>query len=678
MSPLETDPATGSPPTEWTAPTVPTEPTGSTPGSGPGRGRPREFPVYLWSAGLTVLALTWIMKLWRADLAVPFWYSGPALAGASLFKSISATGWYTFQPNLGAPYGQFYSDATSPGDLNVIGARVVDLFIGNWAVALNIFFLLGFVACALTAVWFLRTCRVGPWFSVTAAVLFAVAPYHFLKNENQLFLASYFCVPLASAVVLRATRAQGLWGRRATGRPHLSAITGRGVGTVLILVVVAGCGTDYALFTALLLAFAGAFGLVRSWNRSRMIGLLAAEATLVVAFLLNSLPQLVRWLGSGGIVTPNRLPGAEGSEFKLASLVFPAPGYPVAYLARMRGIYDRNYPVPGETPALGAVAAVGLLILMVVAVTALTGRHRAGTSGWTERHGLLLELSFLTLFAFALGVVGGLGTLISHLAEDYSGWGRICIFISLFALTAVGICADEAMQRLRSRRSGGDQVHTRPDRRGGRSATRIGEGAAGRMAGVGIPGVAVIVLILGLADQSLTGAVPAYAANAAQYRSDAQFVGRVQAAVPTDAMIFQLPYAAFSDTGSSRYPPAADQFALWLHSSTLRWSGGGISGRPQTNWPARLVTRSPSQMLQGLSAIGFSGITIDRTALADRGARWISQLRPELGGPKLASQDGRYLYYSLAPAIKILDASTTKARRAAIAAASTGITGTTS
>lgn len=613
----------------------------------------RELPLYLWSTGLTVLALGWMMKLWRADPSIPFWYSGPALARASLFKSIAQTGWSTFQPRLGVPYGQDYSDAAPLGDLHVVLIRVLSLFTDRWAVTFNLFFLLGFLCCAPAAVWFFRRCGVSAWFSVVLSVLFAVAPYHFLRNENQIFLASYFCVPLGMVLVLRAVRAERLWRRPTTGAARASWVWGRGAGTAVILAVVAFSGVDYALFTALLLAFAGVFGLVRSWSRSRMVGLVAAELALGLGVVLNSLPQLIRRVTAGGLMTPSQLPGAEASAFKLAALLLPAPGYPVPYLARMRGIYDRHYPVPGEAPALGGIAALGLLVLLIAAVTALTGRRRAHTTspGWSGRRRLLDELTFLTLFAFALGVVGGLGTLVSFFAGDYSGWGRISIVISLFTLAGFGVCAEESVRRL----IGSRRLRT------------------SALAALATPVAAVVVLLIGISDQSLTGAVPAYRADAAQYVSDQQFVDRVQATVPTDAMIFQLPYQPFSDTGSARYPPAGAQRALWLHSSTLRWSGGGITGRPQTDWPALLVARSPSRMLQGLAAIGFSGVTIDRSAAVDRGQKWVDSLLPALGRPKLTSQDARYLYYSLAPAIKTLDATTTPAQRAAIAAGITGI-----
>lgn len=621
----------------------------------------REYPLYLWSAALTVLAVAWIMKLWHANLDIPFWYSGPALAGASLFKGIFQNGWYTTQPHLGAPYGQFYTDATSPGDLNAFLAKMLADFTGQWAATFNVFFLLGFVFCALTAVWFFRTCRLGRWFSVISAVLFAVAPYHFLTNENQIFLASYFCVPLAMVLVLRIIRAEQIWGRRARGNPRLSLVTGRGAGTALILVLLAYNGKDYVLFTFLLMGFAGVFGLIRSWNRSRLLGLVAAELLLAVAFGLNTLPGIIRRLTAGPVVTPARLPGSEASAFKLASLLFPAPGHPVAYLAKMRALYDTHYPEPGETPALGVVAAVGLLVLLMVAVTALTGLFQTRTAipEWTGQRRLLDELAFLTLFAFALGVVGGLGTVLSHFADGYSGWGRICIIISLFTLAAFGICAEEAVRRLVARR----RAHT----------TRT-PGPTGRQRTTAIPVAAVMVLLVGLADQSLTGAVPAYQSNAAAYSSDQKFVDSVQSVVPKDAMIFQLPFRPFSDTGSARYPPAGAQLSLWLHSSTLRFSGGGIAGRGQTDWPAHLVNRATPTLLQGLAAIGFAGIAIDRSAYADRGQRWVDSFRKELGGPQLASRDSRYLFYSLAAAATRLDASTTSGQRAALAASITGVT----
>ena len=70
---------------------------------------------------------------------------------------------------------------------------------------------------------------------VVLAVLFATAPYHFLRNEMHLFLAGYYLVPPAMVVVLRVARGETVWGRRPAVNPVLAALTGRGAATVLIM-----------------------------------------------------------------------------------------------------------------------------------------------------------------------------------------------------------------------------------------------------------------------------------------------------------------------------------------------------------------------------------------------------------------------------------------------------------
>ena len=109
--------------------------------------------------------------------------------------------------------------------------------------------------------------------------------------------------------------------------------------------------------------------------------------------------------------------------------------------------------------------------------------------------------------------------------------------------------------------------------------------------------LAAVVLVGGTADQSLVGAVPPYTESADLYGSDHDFVQALEAKVTlsplatgTGAMIFQLPFVEFPESPTVNGVADADQLKLYLSSTTLRWSAGGIRGRPQSDWPT-VVTR---------------------------------------------------------------------------------------
>ncbi len=620
--------------------------------------------LYLIAMVITAGCLTWMSRLWQATLSVPFNYTGDAVGSAAYFKDVLQVGWYENQPNLGAPYGQHYHDFPFTDDLNPAMGKVLSLFTDDWAVAMNLYYLLGFLLCAATAVWFFRVCGLGPWFSVVLSVLFALAPYHFLRGETHLFLASYYCVPLAMVVVLRLGRGESIWRIRldsALNRP-LRLLTGRGAGTALILLLVVYSGAYYGLFTAFLLLFAGAFALLRRWQLRRLLETLTGGATLLAAFVLALLPD-IRYLVANG---PN--PGAvvrgpaaaESVALKFAELLLPSPGHPIPAFASFRAYYDRVYPLPSENPVLGFVAALGFLVLVGAAFGALTGRFQVAAARATPagRRNTILTVSFLACAAFGIGTIGGLGTFVSFFAGAIRGYNRISILISLFALAGVGLALEAVGDRIR--RSSALRAAI-PERRPRRRPSS-------QLAGVATPVFAVLVLAVGVADQSIASAHPHYNVIKASFEADQAYVDRLQATLPAGSMIFVLPWQPFPESDPANGVPESDQLKLWLHSTSLRWSGGGIKGRPQVDWPGTVVKLPPAQMVKDLAAIGFTGISIHRQALADHGREWESDLLPLLGPPTIVSRDQQYSYLPLATAITELHASTTPEQRAELAA----------
>ena len=594
--------------------------------------RPRtplsELWIYLATLAMTSLAVAVIMRLWRATWEAPFFNRGDAVASAAHFRTTLDTGWYEFTAELGAPYGQHYHDFPFSDDLHPAMAKLLGLFTDRVGVVFNVYYILGFLLAGLTATWFLRRCGMSPAMTVAMSVLYAVAPYHFIRNEGHLFLASYYCVPLALGLVLAAVTGKPLWGRRANAGAIIGTLTGRSAGTVLILILITYSAAYYAVFTGVLLAAAGLFAFLRDRRPARLGGVMAAGAVLGGVLIAAMLPDILYAAENGSDAAAFiRSPGdAETYSLKFAGLILPAPSHRIPAFAALNTWYNTNYPLPGELPSLGAVAAVGFVFLMlIVPVAALASRRSPTALGQ-----LMRALSFLTYVAFITATVGGLSTLVSlFLTDSIRGWNRMSIFISLLGLAAVGLLLDQAVRWLR----------TRPGRVG-----RVRTWISGTV-------IAAVVLIVGIADQSLIIAVPNYQATADEWRSNETFVRALESSVPADSMIFQLPNMPFPESPASNGIYDSDQLSLYLHASSLRWSGGGIKGRPQSDWPGPVSQENPDAMTRDLATVGFEGIVVDRAALADAGAQLDTQLTPLLGPAGLVSPDQRYAYYSLQPVI---------------------------
>src|SRR4051794_19934542 len=132
----------------------------------------------------TVIA-AWVLQLWHADRLVPLYYGGDALFTQGMIKGLLDHGWYLQNSNLGAPDGlQLQDFAGFSGDtIPWVVIRILGVFFSNSAEVMNGFFLLTFPSAALSTFVVLRVFGVTRWTGAVVAVLYATAPFHFLRNE---------------------------------------------------------------------------------------------------------------------------------------------------------------------------------------------------------------------------------------------------------------------------------------------------------------------------------------------------------------------------------------------------------------------------------------------------------------------------------------------------------------
>lgn len=603
-----------------------------------------EVPLHLASMLLTCLVAARAMNLGAADLTAPFVYSNDAVAVLAHFQTVLDTGWYEYTPQLGAPVGQTYHDFPQADNLHMMFALLMRPFTHNAAVAVNVWYLLGFPLAAATSVWLFRRIGVSKLLTLVLSILYAITPFHWEKNENHLFLAAYFPVPLALVLVIWAIRGEALWGvdRRPAGRrPRWmsrvpTVLTGRGAATVLILALLGTASSYFSVFILLMLGTAGLVALIRTRNWRRFVGAIVAGGTLAAVMLANMLPDILYSAVNGNNIGALVRYDNESERFalKIAQLILPAPDHAFAPFRELRAWYDATYPYVSERPALGLVGALGFLGLLGYIVIRLgtMGPLRAlpGDGLRAGRQRRLREtmgyLALLTLVALLFSTIGGLETLVSFITQSLRSWNRLAILMVAFALAAVGLAIDAMLDRWARRR-------------------RSGVGPRRLTAGV----VAGLLLVLGVYDQSTHRAEPAYAAVAAQWDADQLWVDQLEAALPDGAMVFQLAYQAFPEANSVNGVVYTDQLKPFLHSTTLRWSGGGLRGRAENDWPLLVAAEQAPQMVADVAVAGFAGIMIDRRTYADGGAVLEAALEKALGktGPDLVSATTRYAYFGL-------------------------------
>ena len=581
------------------------------------RERRQSALAYVVTVGLSLALLTWVLELWRADLSVPLIYGGDSLLVQLLVKSTVENGWYLTNGFVGAPFGLEMHDFPFVDSVFHMHFRIVSWFTPNYVRVLNVYYLLTFPLAAASALFVFRRFRVPRAPAVVGGLLFAFLPYHFIRGEEHLFLASYFLVPLAILAVLWVYLEGGpIVQRDATENApkfQLDRMRALALGVICLLL---GCGgVYYAFFTCYLLLVSGVGAAL--W-RKRLYPLgysTAAVALVCVGVLANLAPTIAYRLAHG----PNpeavvRDPAqAEIFGLKLAQLVLPVSGHRLAAFAALKARYDTSLASlvnENTSSAIGIIAAVGFLVL---------------TSGFlwrraSERPQLWDGLVVSNLAAVLLATFGGFGTLFGFLASPWiRGYNRMSVFIAFLALFAVVL--------------------------GLGKLDRMARSVAARLVFIAALGA---VLIVGVMDQTTTHFVPNYALIRQLYKQDAEFIQRVEASLPSGAMVFQLPYSLFPEPMNVHEMQWYDPLRGYLHSKNLRWSyGATCAGRYGYIWQARVADEAPREMVQTLAAAGFSGITIDRTGYPDAARRLEADLAKLLDLQPELSQDKRFVFFNL-------------------------------
>ena len=132
--------------------------------------------------------------------------------------------------------------------------------------------------------------------------------------------------------------------------------------------------------------------------------------------------------------------------------------------------------------------------------------------------------------------------------------------------------------------------------------------------------------------------IPDYTATAARWNSDAQFVGRIERALPAGASVFELPYRYFPEAPQIGTLGPYDLVRPYLHSDSLRWSFGGMLGR-DADWQASTAMLPARRMLDRVAAVGFDGLLYDFGSTYQGGAPSADDISAVLGEKPIVSHD---------------------------------------
>ncbi|TFD10273.1 hypothetical protein [Cryobacterium sp. TMT1-66-1] len=589
--------------------------------------------LYLVTALVSSIVTWFAIDLKGARLNAPFEYNGDALATGAHFKTVLQTGWYEYQGLLGAPYGQTYNDFPTADNLHLVVANIIGLFTDQWPVALNVYYIIGFPLAALGAVWFFRTVGVSRALTVALATAFAVAPYHFMRGEGHLWLASYYAVPLGAGLLVILLSGGRLWGRGRSQNKWLAVIFSPTSRSLLFTTLLASSGSYYGIFFLVLLAFAGIAVLIRDGSWARFWGAAGLGAFTAGVMFLNMLPDILYGIfnGANAAGLARSAPEAEIYALKLTQLIMPWPGHRIPELRHFRELYDNYYPLLSERPALGALGALGLVIgFLTIAYLAIARRRteRDASAGRGEHQQLLLnrvgDLGGLLFVAFLFATVGGLSTVISFFTSSLRGWNRMSIVMLILALGIVGLVLDRLIAN---------------------AARRFNWRLSVRA--VVAAGMASLLLVVAFVDQTPSDVTAGRIAAAKAFDADTVWIDTALTGIRSGSMILQLPYVPFPESSSVTGVLGSEGLIPYLLSENISWSAGGIKGRPRSDYPLALEQYRPEDVANLAAASGFAGIMVDRNALPDHAALLEAGWTSLLGHTPLVSESERFTFFNL-------------------------------
>lgn len=572
-----------------------------------------ETALYIGAIALCLFMVGRVLGISISDLGVPFAYDVDAVYYQAQVKGLIEHGWVYSNASVGAPSGQVMLDFPNADAAHLILMKFISLFTRNAVIVTNLYYLLGFALTIGTSLFTMRRFGTSRPAAFVASLAFALLPFHFMRGISHLPLASYWAVPLAVLVALRA----------ASGTPPLIT-DGKFVWRdreslkALAVAVVIGCsGLYYAFFACLLLVTVAA----HSWSKRRTF-LFAVPALLLAGaiagtVLLQFTPSIVylRMNGPNPEAAQRLHIESELYAFKITQLVLPISGHRLPAFARLKRRYNESITGLGqgllnenETASLGTLGVLGFLTLLAWSVFRIRPSPRGPASEVIE------PLSSMNLTALLFGVFGGFGSLFALLiSPQIRAYNRISVCIAFVSL----FCAALLLDRFVFIRSWA------------------------RLPFVSAAIVAVLTVSV-VFDQTAPTMAIDLAGLSQRFQTEEEFVRRVEASVPEGSMVFQLPYVPFPGSPPIGQMQDYEHLKAYVHSNTLRWSYGAMRGREGDAWQRQVSGLAAAELIAQLEERGFAGVWVNRMG----GFPAEPELEAALGAP-LTSSDGNLAFYTI-------------------------------
>ena len=579
---------------------------------------------------LFVLVLICVAGVAHLDLNEPLHYDGDSLETLAYFDHDYI--YNDFDTRLHAPFelehkqqGHYLFNALFQSNSNLIWLSWLAAGADDVR-ALNLAYLATFLLAFLSAYWVCGRLGLDNPFRFCAASMYALMPYHFGRGVDHFWESSYYLIPLLALLVIQLWSARP-WAQRWDGGWKFSFLDSRTI-CALALIVFLSSFHPYPQFFFVCLAgsVAPLAALYRRSWKPLAAGWTMAAVALAVLVLKDVItrhmvsPELALAINGQAI---GGYGGAESYPLKLAQLVLPVSGHRWHLFAELRAVYDKGNPLNNEngTTTLGLVGACGMLACLLLALVPQP----------KLRMSRLGKMGLIIWIAIAFAMMGGLSSLVStaslvlfgpHFSlTQMRGWNRIVVFIAFFAYFAAFYLLRDGLKALQKRY---------------------------------LPSVPLLVVAWPAAALVLAFAIWDAVPNAisqvapTNYLSDRKFFSEIEADLPAQARILQLPYLIHHASGWLEGIYYTDALRPYINTKTLHFTYGGDTDSEQAQWLKATTDLSADNAAPLLCSYAFSGVLLQRNMVKDAAAierPWTSVLN----APPRQSEDGNYSFYDLRP-----------------------------
>lgn len=547
--------------------------------------------IFLWSFAYGKTSkLAWL---------TPVTYSGDSIFVLAISKAYMDSEITQFSSKLvsklGAPYGANWNDYPFSEDIlfQTIGsiAKLFGLFPAS-----NIALLLAHILAGLSF-WYVGTkLKYKQEITLVLSILFAFSNFIFFRNLPHITISFYFHVPLIILLFFKnISSSRSLPNREYT------------VFGVLVSILTGILNPYFLWMQVQLLAISIIFLTVRKRYDRAFYPCLFLLVTIAFAIFVNLDSQLYSFEnGKNPNAIQRNLSGLEIYSLKLPDLFLPPPQH---RLKEWANFSQENYYQlilnKGEqgSPYLGLIAIFSFGLLFTVSIFR-----------FFQNRFKLIPVHFWTInYILLYSMTGGIGLLFGSFGLIlFRSGNRYSIFILTLLLLYI---ARELSRKISNKLS--------------------------------YP-ICILLLVLGIWDQFPPRQKDIQIQNISQIvSSDAKFAEVLEAKLPKDAMVFQLPILEFPESPPIHKLQDYDHFRLYLHSKNLKYSYGTNKGRPKEEWQKIVSVLEPAQMIRKLEEFGFSVILISKKGFIDEGKKIATSIE-RLQKRKLSEND-EFVAFQLNP-----------------------------